>query len=264
MCNYIQRPVETTPEGFDSTSNDDTGRDSPPPPMVLIAAADDSFRSLLEYIVKKKGLVVTGVTDAGALAKCLQELTPDVPGVETKTLCAGPRLEHRTRSMSIIALAAQGDEAGRQKNLKSGANQYVSRPFSPEPLMGTRLREFLFSWLTSVRAIGHDSNRDPAVGGRDLLTFLDLEMDATSYRVRRNGRMIHLAPTEFRLLHHLMKNPRTVYSRDELRNVAWPRAVHIGPRTIDVHIGRLRAALNGVGEQDLIRTVRCVGYSLSE
>jgi len=226
---------------------------------VLIAAADDSFRTFLEYTVKSKGLVVTGVSDGEALAKRLQTMAPDlllletrIPGVETQTLCERLRLDRRTRSMLIVALAAEGDEASRQKMLESGVDQYVSRPFSPETLM------------TSISAIWHDANRDPAVGPRDLLTFLDLELDVSSYRVRRSGRIIHLAPTEFRLLHHLMKNPHRVYSRDELRDAAWLRAVHVGPRTIDVHIGRLRAALKTVGGQDLIRTVWSIGYALSE
>ncbi|MER9426756.1 response regulator transcription factor [Mesorhizobium sp. M0317] len=254
----IQRLVESTSEGFDAMSNNDNGRDSLPPPMVLIAAADDSFRSFLEYTIKDKGLVVAGVSDGQALTKRLQELTPDVillesrlPGVETQTLCARLRLDRRTRSMSIIVLEAEGDEAGQQEILESGADQYVNRPFSPETL------------TTSIGAIWHDSNRAPAHGSRELLTFLDLELDVTRYRVWRNGRTIHLPPTEFRLLHHLMKNPHRVYSRDELQNAAWPRAVHVGARTIDVHIGRLRAALNKAGGRDLIRTVRCVGYALS-
>lgn len=99
---------------------------------------------------------------------------------------------------------------------------------------------------------------------RKALTFLDLELDVTSYLVRRNGHPIHLTPTAFRLLLHLMKDPHRVYSRPELKNAAWPDAVHVGPRTVDVHIGHLRAALNQAGGLDLIRTVRSVGYALSK
>ncbi|MCG5486149.1 MAG: winged helix-turn-helix domain-containing protein [Sinorhizobium meliloti] len=97
-----------------------------------------------------------------------------------------------------------------------------------------------------------------------LFTFLDLELDVNNYRVRRNGRIVHLTPTAFRLLHHLMKDPRKVCSRDELKNAAWSATVHVGPRTIDVHIGHLRAALNEFGRQNFIRTVRSVGYALAE
>jgi two-component system phosphate regulon response regulator PhoB len=244
---------------FDAMSSDDSGRASPRPPMVLIAAADDSFRSFLEYTVKNTGLVVAGESDGEALIRRLQDQTPDVlllesrlPGVEIQTFCARLRLDRRTRSMSIIVLAAEGDDASQQEILDAGADQYLSRPFSPETLM------------TSIGAVWHGAHRGPAFGAPELLTFLDLELDLASYRVRRNGRTIHLAPTEFRLLHHLMKNPHRVHSRDELQNAAWPRTVHLSPRTIDVHIGRLRAALNETGGQDLIRTVRSVGYALSD
>ncbi|MFA1624087.1 winged helix-turn-helix domain-containing protein [Rhizobium mongolense] len=108
------------------------------------------------------------------------------------------------------------------------------------------------------------SSQGSAIPPRKALTFRDLELNITSHWVRRNGYPIHLTPTAFRLLHHLMKDPRRVYSRSELKNAAWPDGVHIGPRTVDVHIGHLRAALNRVGEPDLVRTVRSFGYALSE
>ncbi|MGY5795258.1 winged helix-turn-helix domain-containing protein len=239
-------------------SNETTHPSHPPQPSVLIAAADDSFRTFLEYIIKGQGVTVTGVGDGEALSTRLQTMAPDllllesrIPGVETPALCEQLRVNHRTRSMSIIALAAEGDEASGQQILESGANQYLSRPFSPEKVM------------TSVAAIWRSQGRDSA-GQRELFTFLDLELDVRSYRVRRNGRTIHLGPTEFRLLHHLMKNPHRVFSREALREAAWLRTVHVGPRTVDVHIGRLRAALNSVDGQSVIRTVRSVGYALSE
>jgi len=110
-----------------------------------------------------------------------------------------------------------------------------------------------------------DHHRPDSNGpARKLLTFLDLELDMNNYRVRRNGRIIHLTPTAFRLLHHFMKNPRRVYSREELKSAAWPDTIHVGPRTVDVHIGRLRAALKEVGRQDFVRTVRSVGYAFFE
>jgi two-component system, OmpR family, phosphate regulon response regulator PhoB len=200
-----------------------------------------------------------GVRDADALTQHLQEEAPDIlllesrlPGIDVPALCARLRLNRRTRSMSILVLAAEGDEPAEPEILESGADQYLGRPFSPEHLM------------SSIAAALSPANPDAGRRHRELLTFVDLELDVASYQVRRNGRMIHLAPTEFRLLRHLMKNPHRVHSRDELQTAAWPRAVHLGPRTIDVHIGRLRAALNEDGGQDLIRTVRSVGYALSD
>ncbi|WP_085034666.1 winged helix-turn-helix domain-containing protein [Ensifer aridi] len=240
-----------------ATSSDATG-DPLSPPLVLIAAADVSFRLFLEYTVKGTGLIVAGVSDGEGLARRVEELVPDVlllesglPGIEVQTLCACLRKSDRTRSTAIIALAAEGDEASQKSIMESGADQCLSRPFSPEAL------------LESIGAICLGPDRNPALG-QTLVTFLDLELDGSSYRVRRNGLTIHLAPTEFRLLRHFIKNPYRVYSRDELQAAAWPRAVHVGPRTVDVHIGRLRAALNKVGGQDLIRTVWSVGYALSE
>lgn len=238
--------------------NGTAGPDSPRPPIVLVAAADDSFRSFLEYTVGKEDLVVAGVSDGKGVTERLQELTPDVlllesllPDIETRSLCGRLRLDRRTRFMSIIVLAAEDDPTREQEFLEAGADKYLSRPYSPATLMA------------SIGTIWRNSNRVPALQ-QELLTFRDLELDVTRHRVRRNGCTIHLGPTEFRLLHQFMKHPHRVYSRDELQNAAWPRAVHIGPRTVDVHVGRLRAALKQAGSHDLIRTVRSVGYALSE
>jgi two-component system, OmpR family, phosphate regulon response regulator PhoB len=233
--------------------------DFQPPRTALIAASDESFRSFLEYALKNKGLLVAGVSDGAALAKHLREAAPDVllvesrlPGLDIKAFCAGLRLDRRTRTAAVVVLAAEGDESDEKAILESGADQYLRRPFSPEKL------------VTSIFLIWQEGYRASASTTLELLTYLDLEVDLTSYRVRRNGRMIHLAPTEFRLLQHLIRHPQKVYSRDELQNAAWPRSVHLGPRTVDVHIGRLRAALNEVGGKHLIRTVRSVGYALSD
>jgi two-component system, OmpR family, phosphate regulon response regulator PhoB len=240
-------------------SNDDSDLDWAEPPTVLVAAADQSFRSFVEYTLRSKGFVTFGEADGEALARRLQIQTPDIlliesrlPDADVPSLCARLRLDRRTRSMLIVVLAAGGDEASQQLVLDAGADQYLGRPISPETL------------ITSITAVLREASRTPTLAAQDLLTFLDLELDLSSYRVRRNGRTIHLAPTEFRLLQHLMKNPQKVCSRDELKSAAWPRAVHLGPRTIDVHIGRLRAALNEAGGQALIRTVRSFGYALSD
>ncbi|WP_082323325.1 winged helix-turn-helix domain-containing protein [Rhizobium favelukesii] len=121
--------------------------------------------------------------------------------------------------------------------------------------------------MTNNYASGPNSDylsQGSVIRPREALTFRDLELNITSHRVLRNGHSIHLTPTAFRLLHHLMKDPFRVYSRPELKNAAWPDNVHIGLRTVDVHIGHLRAALNRVDEPVLIRTVRSLGYALFE
>jgi two-component system, OmpR family, phosphate regulon response regulator PhoB len=239
--------------------NDDSNRARSDPPLVLVGAADDSFASFIEFILRDIGLHTMTVNSGKALAAYLEQHRPDILLVESNLanvdvcdLCARLRLDRRTRTMTIVIFAAEGDERHETEVLESGADQYLRRPFSPGQL------------VTSIQAALPDGKHTLQSDPRTLLTFFDLELDLASYRVRRGGRDIRLAPTEFRLLHHLMKNPRRVYSREELQHAAWPRAVNVGPRTVDVHIGRLRAALNEAAATDLIRTVRSVGYALSD
>lgn len=237
-----------------------SSRDSSNPPLAIIAVADPSFRPFLEYILRHIGLSVVADSDFTTLIQDLPERPPDLlllesrlPGFDVPALCARLRLDKRTRGIAILVLGAKGDDELYQNSiLSSGADEYVSRPFTPDKL------------IACIRGLLTDRSRAPAEGAPDLLTFVDIELDLPSYSVRRNGHIIRLAPTEFRLLHHLMKNPRKVHSREELQHAAWPRSVYLGPRTVDVHIGRLRAALNEHGGKDLIRTVRSVGYALSD
>lgn len=238
--------------------NDGINRISARAPLVLIAAEDDGFASLIDYIFKNMGLETMTAADGAALDLAIQERLPDVllldwrlPGVSPAALCGRLRLSRRTRAIAIVALTPNDDPAIRREVLDSGVDECLERPLSPDRL------------VTCIRGMLRDSNRMPD-GLQELLTFLDLELDLATYRVRRGGRLIHLAPTEFRLLLHLMKNPHRVYSRDELKHAAWPRIVNLGPRTVDVHIGRLRTALNQRGGRPLIRTVRSVGYALSD
>ncbi|AYG76869.1 transcriptional regulator (plasmid) [Rhizobium sp. CCGE532] len=219
---------------------------------VLITAPDDCSGQFLECACK-----YINTSHGNVLAKHFQEATPDVVflrthflDVETQTLCIRLRLSRRARSMSIIAIAAVADEVTQEDTVTFDDNEHVSRS-----------REIA---LTSIGRILDGSCRSSIPRHHELLAFQDIELDVATHRVRRNGRTIHVAPTQFRLLEHFMRNPYRAYSRDELKNAAWPHAVHIGPRTIDVHIGNLRAALNRDSDRDLIRTVRTVGYALSE
>jgi two-component system phosphate regulon response regulator PhoB len=230
-----------------------------PAPLVLVGEDDDGLRSLLDDVLQGSGLDVLTARDARSLADLLQRQTADVlvldsqlAGVEAGALCARLRASERTRDMAIIVLASGLGAEGYAELLESGADACIAKPFSPQKL------------ISCIRAVLRDARRVSQAAGKGLLTFADLEMDTITYAVRRNGRIIHLAPTEFRLLHHLLLNPRKVYSREELQSAAWRRSVHLGPRTVDVHIGRLRRALKEAGGPDLIRTVRSVGYSLSD
>jgi len=235
----------------------DANSSLPTSPPVLLATEDDTFAAFVIYVFQQIGVQVLREADGKRLAKRLRELKPVVlllesrlPGIDVRTLCAQLRLEKETRSLFILALLASGDERLQKELLASGADECIARPLLPEKL------------IAHVRAALHRSERQPDASL--VLAFHDLEMDLTAYVVRRNGRPIHLGPTEFRLLVHFMRNPRRVHSRSELQTAAWPREVYLGARTVDVHVGRLRYALKSVGGSDLIRTVRSVGYALSE
>lgn len=226
-------------------------------PAVLLAAEDDNFNALVIYVFEQIGVQVVAEPHAKRLDKRLGDLRPDVllmesrfAGVDVRSLCARLRLDRQTRSLTILVVLASGDERHGEEFLASGADECLGRPLKPEKLVA--------SVLTALRR----SQRHSAAP--QVLTFHDLEIDLASYLVRRNGQVIHLAPTEFRLLVHLMRNPRRVHSRSELQSAAWPRDIHLGTRTVDVHVGRLRHALSTAGGPDLIRTVRSVGYALAE
>jgi len=226
-------------------------------PSVLLAAEDPSFSAFVIYVFQQIGVEVVAEADGQRLDRRLSELTPDVllvdsrlPGVDVRTLCAQLRLERQTRSLAILVLLASGDERRGADFLASGADECLRRPLMPEKLIARVLA-----------ALRHTARHSAAP---QVLTFHDLEIDLAAYVVRRNGHVIHLAPTEFRLLVHLMRNPRRVHSRSELQSAAWPRDIHLGTRTVDVHVGRLRQALRTAGGPDPIRTVRSVGYALAE
>ena len=225
-------------------------------PLVVLASDDESFTTFAAYVLEQNGLRVIEAADGRQLRATLLDRTPDVLVLESQLsdldfcrFCAALRLDRRTRSMAVLALLAKDDEASQAEILAAGADECLARPIRPERL------------VACVQAALPDGTR---ARDRHRLMFRDIELDLAAYLVRRNGRTVHLAPTEFRLLLHLMKNPRRVHTRHELQHAAWPPHIHLGARTIDVHIGRLRQALTEAGDVDPIRTVRSVGYALSE
>lgn len=144
-------------------------------------------------------------------------------------------------------LTARGEEGDKVRGLNSGADDYITKPFSPSEL------------VARVRAVMRRSRPDAL---DERLGFADISMDLAAHRVLRSGRPIHLGPTEFRLLRFLLEHPKRVFSREHLLDGVWGHDVYVEPRTVDVHIRRLRKALNGPGERDLVRTVRSAGYAL--
>ena len=144
-------------------------------------------------------------------------------------------------------LTARGEETDRIRGLDSGADDYVSKPFSPSEL---------------VARVGALLRRTQPLANNEILTYADIEMDLGKHRARRGQRSLQLGPTEYRLLRHFLGNPQRVYTREQLLDSVWGADISVEPRTVDVHIRRLRKELNGPDDVDLIRTVRSAGYAL--
>jgi two-component system, OmpR family, phosphate regulon response regulator PhoB len=223
-------------------------------PNALIVEDDSALAELLVWHFNAAGYRVRHTADGSEALLMVREQIPDavildwmieqISGIE---VCRQLRRAEETAQVPIIMLTARGDEDDRIRGLSTGADDYVTKPFSPREL------------LARVEALMRRAK--PSVGG-GVLRFADLELDAATHRVRRGGKPIHLGPTEFRLLVHFMERPRRVHSRSQMLDAVWGMDSHIDARTVDVHIRRLRQAINIPGVPDLIRTVRSVGYSL--
>jgi len=225
-------------------------------PSLLIVEDETALVELLRYNFEKEGFKVTTAMDGEAALVAVDEARPDLvvldwmlPHVSGLEVCRQLRRKPETRDLPIIMLTARGEESDRVRGLEVGADDYVAKPFSPSEL------------IARVRAVLRRSKPSTA---QDLLTFGDLVMDLSAHRVLRGGQPIHLGPTEFRLLRFLLERPGRVYSREQLLDAVWGRDIYVEPRTVDVHIRRLRKAINAQGDVDLIRTVRSAGYALDE
>jgi two-component system phosphate regulon response regulator PhoB len=162
-------------------------------------------------------------------------------------LCRQLRRRPASRALPIIMLTARAEDQDAVRGLDTGADDYITKPFSTEALIA-RIRALL--------------RRTGSVPAKLKLNFHDISLDPASHRVLRNGRALHLGPTEFRLLEFFLRHPKRVFSREDVLNAVWGRDIHVEPRTVDVHIRRLRKAINGPGETDIVRTVRAAGYAL--
>jgi len=172
-----------------------------------------------------------------------------LPGLSGIELCRRIRVRPETERLPVIMLTARGEEGDRIRGLATGADDYIVKPFSVPEL------------LARVRAL---LRRAKPAHIATLLRAGDMELDRETHRVRRAGKELHLGPTEFRLLEFLMQSPGRVYSREHLLNTVWGHDVYIDERTVDVHVGRLRKAINLPRKPDPIRTVRGAGYSFDE
>ena len=224
---------------------------------VLIVEDEEPLTLLLRYNLEAEGYDVDSVARGDEAEIRLREQVPDLvlldwmlPGLSGIELCRRIRARPETERLPVIMLTARGEEGERVRGLATGADDYVVKPFSVPEL------------LARVRAL---LRRDQARRmSRTLLKAGDIELDRETHRVRRAGRELHLGPTEFRLLEFLMQSPGRVFSREQLLDAVWGHDVYIDERTVDVHVGRLRKALNRGREPDPIRTVRGAGYSFDE
>lgn len=221
---------------------------------ILIVEDEAALSTLLAYNLEKEGFTVRVAADGEQAVEALAEEQPDLvlldwmlPHYSGIEICRRIRRDPATRALPVIMLTAKGEEADRIRGLDTGADDYVTKPFSPAEL------------IARVRALLRRAR--PAVGA-DELTAGDIVMDLAAYRVRIGGAEVELGPTEFKLLRHFMEHPGRVYSRDQILDGVWGRDVHVEDRTVDVHIGRLRKVLRAATGRDPIRTVRGAGYSL--
>jgi two-component system phosphate regulon response regulator PhoB len=226
------------------------------PPTILIVEDEAPLVELLKYNAEALGFDVDVAMRGDEAETRLRERTFDLilldwmlPGLSGIELCRRIRSRAETSSTPIIMLTARGEEGERVRGLTTGADDYVVKPFSI-PELSARIKALLRrsspELITNALVVG------------------DIELDRETHRVRRQNREIHLGPTEFRLLEFLMRTPGRVYSREQLLNGVWGHDVYVDDRTVDVHIGRLRKAINKGRARDPIRTVRGAGYAFDD
>ncbi|HSM94689.1 MAG TPA: phosphate regulon transcriptional regulator PhoB [Rhizomicrobium sp.] len=225
-------------------------------PTVLVAEDESALVTLLRYNLEREGYRVMDTQDGEEALLIASEEKPDViildwmmPQLSGIEVCRRLRQRQETRNVPILMLTARGEETDRIRGLDTGADDYITKPFSMTELLA-RLRAV----MRRIR---------PGLA-EDVLKVGDIEMDRAAHRVRRGGKDIHLGPTEFKLLDHLIQHPGRVFSREQLLDAVWGSDVYVEARTVDVHVGRLRKALNVEGVRDPIRTVRSAGYALDD
>ncbi|MBR5130828.1 MAG: phosphate regulon transcriptional regulator PhoB [Alphaproteobacteria bacterium] len=221
---------------------------------IMIVEDETALVTLLKYNLEKQGYETVCVMDGKEVMNTAMTEKPDLilldwmlPNVQGIDLCRDMRKSYELRNIPIIMLTARGDEADKVRGLSYGADDYMTKPYSIPELMAR-----IVALLRRVQPEQHQEN----------LAFEDLTMDFAKRRVMRGDRPVHLGPTEFRLLQYLMEKPGVVLSRETLLKLVWGGSIHVELRTVDVHIRRLRRALNEGGEPDIVRTVRSAGYAL--
>ncbi len=223
-------------------------------PFVLIAEDEEPVVELLKYNLEKEDYETAAALDGEEALVMIEERAPDLilldwmlPKVAGIEVCRRLRSKPETKNMPVIMLTARTEETDRIRGLDTGADDYVTKPFSTTELMA-RIRAV----MRRIR---------PGLV-EDKVTVGDITIDRTAHAVLRDGEALHLGPTEFRLLEYFMLHPGRVFSREQLLDSVWGSDVYVEARTVDVHVGRLRKALRQNGGDDPIRTVRSAGYAL--
>lgn len=223
-------------------------------PTILVVEDEAPLLTLLRYNLEKQGFRVEEAADGQEALMRVAEAKPDLvlldwmlPALSGLEVCRQIRRRPNTRDLPIIMVTARTEDQDAVRALDTGADDYISKPFAMDAL------------LARIRALLRRSGAVPVKG---RLAWRDIVMDQDAHRVTRGGRALHLGPTEYRLLEFFLQHPGRVFGREQLLDAVWGRDIHVEPRTVDVHIRRLRKAVNGEGEADIIRTVRSAGYAL--
>jgi two-component system, OmpR family, phosphate regulon response regulator PhoB len=223
---------------------------------VMVIEDEASIITMLRYNLEKAGFGVFEVRNGEDALHRIAEHKPDavlldwgLPSTSGYEVCRQIRASAEYRTLPVIMLTARGDEVDKVRALDNGADDYVTKPFKVGELIA-RLRAVM--------------RRAKPGSAEATLSFAGIKMDTATHRVTRDDRSIHLGPTEYRLLRFLLERPRRVFSREQLLDAVWGYNIYVETRTVDVHIRRLRTAINGTTDADLIRTVRSAGYALEE
>ena len=222
---------------------------------MLLVEDDPALAELVSWNFRREDFEVRHTPDGEEALLLAREAAPDIVlldwmiegGISGLEVCRQLRRQTSTQNVPIIMLTARGEEEDRVRGLETGADDYVTKPFSPRELIAR-----VHAVLRRVR---------PALAG-ETLSYDDLEKDTVGHKVKRGGETVALGPTEFRLLKHFLEHPGWVFSRERLLDAVWGHDSDIESRTVDVHIRRLRKAINNGDRPDIIRTVRSAGYAL--
>tara|TARA_Y100000588_G_C14226412_1_gene913342 strand:+ start:621 stop:1316 length:696 start_codon:yes stop_codon:yes gene_type:complete len=226
-------------------------------PLILIVEDEKPVVDMLQYNLETEGYRILSASDGEQALLIVKEESPSLlildwmlPGISGLEICRRLKRAKDTRNIPILMLTARGEETDMVRALNIGADDYVVKPFS------------LTLLIARIRAIFRRTNKELSDEKLEL-EHLKLYVDTLAHRVWRGPTEVHLGPIEYRLLCYFMANPGRVYSREQILDSVWGRNRYVEPRTVDVHVRRLRRTLNVDGSPDIIRTVRSAGYSLN-